>query len=346
MNSPNSNQDVLTLKMLQKIILSHGESHFNESGAYPLNFYKVLILVGLYKEAITYLDRIDKHRVENTHVAICLNELGILNLDEEEEQVPLNRSRSNQKKESKTPLFVTIMSNFIDFLGPDYFPESLIYSTLLEEEYLVDMVSDLFVKNNSFSILIETTDKSGLNLVTKKNLHLKDFLSTETIVKIIKKVCKKVHYSTRNPDIQILLLNKIGKDSEVVDLVIQKQNLLIEDLKPSILKSKTSNFYTHEELMSTDSNIIPSVCTNFKPIIEKIHNKANNGSHEHREYKRRLDNIESIVQLFNLVKTDNYDKAFTEMKKYPFLPLRDAYEPDISSMDHSTLLHLPDLILL
>ena len=39
----NTNQDVLTLKMLQNFILSHGESHFNESGSSPLNFYKVLI---------------------------------------------------------------------------------------------------------------------------------------------------------------------------------------------------------------------------------------------------------------------------------------------------------------
>ena len=140
--------------------------------------------------------------------------------------------------------------------------------------------------------------------------------------------------------------NKIGNDAEVVNLIIQKQNLLIDDLKPAILKSKTSNFYTHEELMSIDANTIPSVCSNFKPIIEKIKNRAVSGSPEHKEFKRRLDNIESIVQLFNLVKTDNYDKAFTEMKSYPFLPLRDAFEPDISNMDQNTLLHLPDLILL
>lgn len=188
---PGSNQDVLTLKMVQNIILSHGEAHFNETGAYPLNFYKVLMLVGLYKEAITYLDRIDKHRVENTHVAIYLNECGILSLNEQDEDdVSFEQSRSNQKKEKKNPLFVTIILNFIDFLGPDYFPESIIYSTLLEDNYLVETISDLFVKNNSFSILIETTDKSGLNLVTKKNLQLNDFLPQEIVRKVIKKVWK------------------------------------------------------------------------------------------------------------------------------------------------------------
>ena len=304
--------------------------------------------VGLYKEAINYLDKIDKHRVENTHVAICLNEVGVLNLGEDIEGKgkPLSSSKSQKKTEETTPIFVTIISNFIDFLGIEYFPESIIYSTLLEENYWVNIISDLFVKNNSFSILIETTDKSGLNLITKKNLQLTDFLFPDIIKKIIKKVCKKVNYSTRYPDIQILLQNKIGNDVAVVDLIIQKQNLLIDELKPFILRSKTSSVYTSDELMKTDANLIPSVWSDFKPIIEKIQNKASSGSAEHREIKRRLESIDSIVQLFNLVKTDNYDKAFTEMKRYPFLPLRDSFEPDITTIDNNTLLHLPDLILL
>jgi len=72
------NQDVLTLRILQSSIVRHGEEYFNEDGNNPLNFYKVLILVGLYEEAVRYLDSVDKHRIENTHVALVLNEIGII----------------------------------------------------------------------------------------------------------------------------------------------------------------------------------------------------------------------------------------------------------------------------
>ena len=70
------------------------------------------------------------------------------------------------------------------------FLESIIYSTLLEDNYLVETFSDLFLKNNSFSILFETTDKSRTNLVTQKNLQLNDFLPQEIVGKVIKKVWK------------------------------------------------------------------------------------------------------------------------------------------------------------
>mmetsp|Transcript_19718 Transcript_19718/g.17428 ORF Transcript_19718/g.17428 Transcript_19718/m.17428 type:complete len:245 (-) Transcript_19718:919-1653(-) len=116
----------LTLKHLQAGILSFGESYFNENGENPLNFYKVLILVGLFNEAVQYLDTIDSHRIQNTHIALCLSELDLLNKTVESNDMDVDTLHKNSKSKTKKKelgLFAKILKNFIDFLGKDYFPQ-------------------------------------------------------------------------------------------------------------------------------------------------------------------------------------------------------------------------------
>lgn len=259
-------QDILTLKVLQATILSHGDSYFNEDGSNPLNFYKVLILVGLYEEAVRYLDTIDKHRIENTHVAICLNELGIIGCDEDNEEdmkvdsFTMSRSKKNKdKKKRKLHLMPQIIKNFIEFLGPEYFNIGIIYASMLEGEHIVDFISDLFVKHNSFSLLLESTQDTGLNLINKKNLPLSILIPLATLEKIIHKVSKKVSRAEADPHICILLQNKIGNYGMVVELIIQKQNQLIDGHKPNILQSAGRSFYSKDVLMNIDKTTVPKV---------------------------------------------------------------------------------------
>lgn len=115
---------------------------------------------------------------------------------------------------------------------------------------------------------------------------MKDLLFAEVVEQIILKVCRKIKYSTKNPDIQILLYEKIEKFAEVVELLLYKQSLLIDEQKQSILYigSRLGNF--KEEFSSKNSSPIPSVCRLFNKIVSKIQNKAFQNSSEFKEYSK------------------------------------------------------------
>lgn len=188
-----NNKNILTLKMLQATILEYGESYFNEDGQSPLNFYKVLILIGLYEEAIRYLDAIDKHRIENTHVALALYENGIISREDQKDNMDiditsssLTKSRAGKKK-AKDNVFITTLKNFLNFLGPEFMSISVIYASIPETDN-ISLLSELFVRNNSFQLLLETTTETGLDLVTKKNQPLSKFVTNATFEKIIHNV--------------------------------------------------------------------------------------------------------------------------------------------------------------
>jgi len=345
------NQDVLTLRILQSSIVRHGEEYFNEDGNNPLNFYKVLILVGLYEEAVRYLDSVDKHRIENTHVALVLNEIGIIGWEQPidndvMESFSMSKSRSKKDKKEKKPLLPLIIKNFCNFLGPDYFSQNVIYSTLLESQHCVRQISDLIVKHNSFSILLETSNKTNLNLISHKDLALAKFVPKATLSKIIHKVCTKVTRSTDDPHICILLQNKIGNDAEVVELILKKQNQLIQTKKDVIVLIASQNIYPKEALMDKGKKTIPNMSSEYKPIVDKIRNKAFKGSPEHKEYQRRFENMSEIVEFMNLVTEEQFDKAFSHMNKCQFLPLRDKIEPDIASFQPEILTNMLEVILL
>jgi hypothetical protein len=242
-----SNSPIVTLKSLQSSILTHGSSYFNEDGSTPLNFYKVLIFTGLYEEAIEYLDKIDINRVENTHVAISLNEIGILSQN----------------------TFWKVLKSFIEFVGKDYFEHSLIYATLMDSKYLIPTISDLFIRHNSFAILLETSPQTNLNLLSKSNLPFSMFVNKQTLSKVIHQVCKKVALSTPDPHIRILLYNKIGDDRKVVDLVVLKQGLEITNKKPS-LYSTSKSYYTEEAIMSKENLSVQNMALEYKNIVDKI----------------------------------------------------------------------------
>lgn len=183
------NKDVdslCTLKLLKGAILSYGESYFNEDGSSPLNFYKVLIFTSQFEEAISYLDSIDQHRIENTHVALTINSIGLFEIHEEDDMnvdvLRSNLRNDNSKKNMKEPhLFSKIIKNYLKFLGSDYLSQSIIYATLLDYPDVVNTLADLFVKHNNFSVLLETAQSTGLDLVSKKNLPLSTFLSKENL---------------------------------------------------------------------------------------------------------------------------------------------------------------------
>jgi hypothetical protein len=344
----NNSDNLCTLKLLKGAILSYGESYFNEDGSSPLNFYKVLIFTSQFEEAISYLDSIDQHRIENTHVALAINSIGLFEINEQDDMnvdaLSSNLRNAKSKKNVREPnLFAKIIKNYIKFLGSDYLSQSIIYATLLDYPDVVNTLADLFVKHNNFSVLLETAPSTGLDLITKKNLPLSTFLNNENLTKIIHKVCKKVSRTTEDPHISILLQNKIGNDKEVVGLLCKWQNLQITQ-HSELIEGAVENYYTRQMLMKKDNFNIEDASKKYNKIVEKILGKATKGSYEHKEFKIRLDNLQKVVEFINLVIGENYDKAYSEMKKAQFLPFNESIEPDLANIQHEILENLPEVV--
>lgn len=68
----------LTLAQLQTLMSEElGEAHFNAQEN-PLSFFKVLFLTGQFEQAIEFLFRFQRLKSHSVHVAIALNEVGLL----------------------------------------------------------------------------------------------------------------------------------------------------------------------------------------------------------------------------------------------------------------------------
>lgn len=68
----------LTLPQLQSLMSEElGEAHFNAQEN-PLSFFKILFLTGQFEQAIEFLFRFQRYKSHAVHVAIALNEIGLL----------------------------------------------------------------------------------------------------------------------------------------------------------------------------------------------------------------------------------------------------------------------------
>jgi nuclear pore complex protein Nup93 len=67
------------LASLQKMVLDLGASYFNPKGVNPLQYFEILLLVGLFEDAIGFLFD-SPHQLDAVHFAICLLYHGVIQL--------------------------------------------------------------------------------------------------------------------------------------------------------------------------------------------------------------------------------------------------------------------------
>lgn len=96
--------------------------------------------------------------------------------------------------------------------------------------------------------------------------------------------------------------------------------------------------------MKKDNFKIEDASQKYSKIVEKIQGKAIKGSYEHKEFKIRLENVQKVVEFINLVISENYDKAYSTMKKAQFLPFNESIEPDLSNIKSEILETLPEVV--
>ncbi|KAJ2355513.1 nuclear pore complex subunit, partial [Coemansia sp. RSA 2618] len=69
-----------TLESLQALMLKYGPAHFDPNGNNPLLYFRVLLLCGLFENAVDFLLQNDRYQVEAVHIAIALAFYGLLNI--------------------------------------------------------------------------------------------------------------------------------------------------------------------------------------------------------------------------------------------------------------------------
>ncbi|KAI8319058.1 NIC-domain-containing protein [Martensiomyces pterosporus] len=67
-----------TLEDLQATMLKFGPAHFDPNGNNPLLYFRVLLLCGLFENALDYLLQVDRYQIEAVHMAITLAYYGLL----------------------------------------------------------------------------------------------------------------------------------------------------------------------------------------------------------------------------------------------------------------------------
>ncbi|KAJ2527828.1 nuclear pore complex subunit, partial [Coemansia sp. RSA 1935] len=69
-----------TLESLQALMLKYGPGHFDPNGNNPLLYFRVLLLCGLFENAVDFLLQNDRFQIEAVHIAIALAFYGLLNI--------------------------------------------------------------------------------------------------------------------------------------------------------------------------------------------------------------------------------------------------------------------------
>ncbi|KAJ2401606.1 nuclear pore complex subunit [Coemansia sp. RSA 2559] len=67
-----------TLDALQVLMVKYGPTHFDPSGNSPLLYLRVLLLCGLFENAVEYLLQIDRFQIEAVHMAVLLAYFGLI----------------------------------------------------------------------------------------------------------------------------------------------------------------------------------------------------------------------------------------------------------------------------
>ncbi|KAJ2211943.1 nuclear pore complex subunit [Coemansia sp. RSA 487] len=67
-----------TLDSLQTLMAKYGATHFDPSGNSPLLYLRVLLLCGLFENAVEYLLQIDRFQIEAVHMAVLLAYFGLI----------------------------------------------------------------------------------------------------------------------------------------------------------------------------------------------------------------------------------------------------------------------------
>eukprot|EP01027_Heterolobosea_sp_BB2_P016822 GEZU01023894.1.p1 GENE.GEZU01023894.1~~GEZU01023894.1.p1 ORF type:complete len:902 (-),score=294.65 GEZU01023894.1:184-2889(-) len=177
-----------TLKNIQDLITKLGSKYFAPQGK-SLLYFKLLLLVQLFEEAIEYLlsNEISGYQVEAVHFAIAMHYYRALHLPERSD-VPLFTGVSGDPNNPKKLNFNYLIKDYVRIFAHTDPQDAVSYFYLIEDDKTrLGCIKDLVIESKDTSTLLGTIQRDG----TRKRGCIEDFLSPEQTLLIIQDAAKE-----------------------------------------------------------------------------------------------------------------------------------------------------------
>ncbi len=158
------NDDLYSLSDLQKIVRTYGPAHFDPKGMQPLRYFQILLLVGLFEEAVAYLYQ-GPYQMEAVHFAICLAYHGILKVPDNPSSILWDMAL--KKGDSTAINYGILLAQFAKMISSTFDTiqglEYIFLITLIPEytKFSHQLVRDLIVESNDAASLLGDVKQDG-----------------------------------------------------------------------------------------------------------------------------------------------------------------------------------------
>lgn len=220
----------LTLSQLQYLMSEElGEAHFNAQEN-PLSFFKILFLTGQFEQAIEFLFRFQRFKAHAVHIAIALNEIGLLVKPELYLSLPILSNAQTTSPTSgiiKSLNYVNILIRYTKKFANQNTTEAMYYYYLLrdcttpaKENLFVTFVSELVRETRDFDNLLGYINDFGRirGVIDKFNLDVDE---------VVSKVAEECENNGQYED-AVKLYDSTSRYAKVLEIMIK----LLSDVLP------------------------------------------------------------------------------------------------------------------
>lgn len=290
----------LTLPQLQTLMSEElGEAHFNAQEN-PLSFFKILFLTGQFEQAIEFLFRFTRLRSHSVHVAIVLNEVGLLVKPESYLSLPIlsNAAPANPLSGPIKSLNLTnILTRYTKKFATQNTTEALYYYYLLrncttptKENLFVTHVSELVRETRDFDNLLGYINDFGRIRGVIDRFHL-------DVDDIVSKVAEDCENSGQFED-AVKLYDSTSRYEKVLEILIK--------LLSEVLPGRKSDRSERDKLESLALKIANRYC---EPEVNAP-----------REVAGTFYLLLDLMTFFNYYHSNQYTEALDTIHKLKLLP--------------------------
>lgn len=315
-----SDQDKLSYPVLQSMIYEEYKDQFSE--VQPMSYFQLLFLTGQFESAIQFIFRHPKLRSHAVHVAIVLNEMGLLHLPDDIDQPILSKdneiTRLNLARMMK--IYCGSFENQDLKMAINYY--YCLRNTESEGKTLfVSCVADLVIETEEYDKVFGYLKSNG----KKQNGILDSFTVSDTVKMDIIRTTATLAEKKCDLEIAAKLYELVGKYNKVIELAnIMLSRIIQPDTFSSLDKTPNMKIkvFDYVELLSQrligveikvpdeaifTFNILKSVLVFFE-------------QYNNHKYTKAFD----ILQTIGLVplSVDQVEERLVAFKKYDELILR------------------------
>lgn len=290
----------LTLPQLQCLISEElGEAHFNAQEN-PLSFFKILFLTGQFEQAVEFLFRFQRFRSHAVHVAIALNEVGLLVKPGLHLSLPILSKASAANATSgviKSLNYANILIRYTKKFASQNTTEALYYYYLLrncttptKENLFVTYVSELVRETRDFDNLLGYINDFGRIRGVIDRFHL-------DVDDIVSKVAEDCENHGQYED-AVKLYDSTSRYGKVLEILIK--------LLSEVLPGRKSDKSERDKLENLALKIANRYC---EPEINAPRDVAGT-------FYLLLD----LLTFFNYYHSNQYSEALDTIQKLKLLP--------------------------